>query len=52
MQTAMIEFARSIMKLNGANNTEFDPTTKTPCIIFIPEVIISLELLVYITVIL
>jgi len=37
MQIAVIEFARSIMKLNGANSTEFDPTTKTPCVIFMPE---------------
>ena len=47
MQIAVIEFARSIMKLNGANSTEFDPTKKTPCVIFMPEVIYSLELLVY-----
>nr|CAB3464402.1 unnamed protein product [Digitaria exilis] len=33
----VIEFARSIMKLHGANSTEFDPTTKTPCVIFMPE---------------
>jgi len=37
MQIAVIEFARSIMKLHGANSTEFDPTTKTPCVIFMPE---------------
>ncbi|KAJ1264177.1 hypothetical protein BS78_09G243000 [Paspalum vaginatum] len=37
MQIAVIEFARSIMKLQGANSTEFDPTTKTPCVIFMPE---------------
>ncbi|RLN00691.1 hypothetical protein C2845_PM06G02850 [Panicum miliaceum] len=37
MQIAVIEFARSIMKLNGANSTEFDPSTKTPCVIFMPE---------------
>ena len=45
MQIAVIEFARSIMKLHGANSTEFDPTTKTPCVIFMPEVIILLQLL-------
>jgi CTP synthase (UTP-ammonia lyase) len=44
MQIAVIEFARSIMKLHGANSTEFDPTTKTPCVIFMPEVIILLQL--------
>ncbi|CAN6336751.1 unnamed protein product [Urochloa humidicola] len=37
MQIAVIEFARSIMKLHGANSTEFDPTTKTPCVMFMPE---------------
>uniref|UniRef100_A0A0A9AK08 CTP synthase n=1 Tax=Arundo donax TaxID=35708 RepID=A0A0A9AK08_ARUDO len=37
MQIAVIEFARSIMKLHGANSTEFDPATKTPCVIFMPE---------------
>ncbi|KAL6618747.1 hypothetical protein ACP70R_033886 [Stipagrostis hirtigluma subsp. patula] len=37
MQIAVIEFARSVMKLHGANSTEFDPDTKTPCVIFMPE---------------
>ncbi|AQK92323.1 CTP synthase family protein [Zea mays] len=37
MQIAVIEFARSVMKLHGANSTEFDPTTKTPCVVFMPE---------------
>ncbi|CAL4909639.1 unnamed protein product [Urochloa decumbens] len=37
MQIAVIEFARSVMKLHGANSTEFDPATKTPCVIFMPE---------------
>uniref|UniRef100_A0A0A9EV01 CTP synthase (glutamine hydrolyzing) n=1 Tax=Arundo donax TaxID=35708 RepID=A0A0A9EV01_ARUDO len=37
MQIAVIEFARSIMKMRGANSTEFDPATKTPCVIFMPE---------------
>ncbi|CAL4894957.1 unnamed protein product [Urochloa decumbens] len=37
MQIAVIEFARSVMKLDGANSTEFDPATKTPCVIFMPE---------------
>jgi CTP synthase len=41
MQIAVIEFARSIMKLHGANSTEFDPTTKTPCVVFMPEVIMN-----------
>lgn len=43
MQIAVIEYARSVMKLHGANSTEFDPTTKTPCVIFMPEVIILLQ---------
>lgn len=38
MQIAVIDFARSIMKLPGANSTEFDPDTMSPCVIFMPEV--------------
>ena len=38
MQIAVIEFARSVMKLQGANSTEFDPATTSPCVIFMPEV--------------
>ncbi|XP_066306704.1 uncharacterized protein [Miscanthus floridulus] len=37
MQIAVIEFARSVMKLQGANSTEFDPSTTSPCVIFMPE---------------
>lgn len=37
MQIAVIEYARSVMNLCGANSTEFDPATKTPCVIFMPE---------------
>jgi CTP synthase len=37
MQIAVIEFARSVMKLPGANSTEFDPDTRSPCVIFMPE---------------
>ncbi|KAF7023026.1 hypothetical protein CFC21_035632 [Triticum aestivum] len=37
MQVAVIEFARSVMKLDGANSTEFDPATASPCVIFMPE---------------
>uniref|UniRef100_A0A0E0JLV8 CTP synthase n=1 Tax=Oryza punctata TaxID=4537 RepID=A0A0E0JLV8_ORYPU len=37
MQIAVIDFARSIMKLPGANSTEFDPDTMSPCVIFMPE---------------
>jgi CTP synthase len=39
MQIAVIEYARSVMNLCGANSTEFDPATKTPCVIFMPEVL-------------
>ncbi|KAG0487629.1 hypothetical protein HPP92_009724 [Vanilla planifolia] len=38
MQIAVIEFARNVMNLQDANSTEFDATTKNPCIIFMPEV--------------
>lgn len=38
MQIAVIEFARSILGLKDANSTEFDPQTKNPCVIFMPEV--------------
>ncbi|KQK09001.1 hypothetical protein BRADI_2g45390v3 [Brachypodium distachyon] len=37
MQIAVIEFARSVMKLCSANSTEFDPATTSPCVIFMPE---------------
>ncbi|RCV26466.1 hypothetical protein SEVIR_5G255400v4 [Setaria viridis] len=37
MQIAVIEFARSVMKLRGANSTEFDPAATSPCVIFMPE---------------
>ncbi|KAH7544841.1 hypothetical protein FEM48_Zijuj01G0028900 [Ziziphus jujuba var. spinosa] len=37
MQTAVIEFARSVLGLRDANSTEFDNTTKNPCVIFMPE---------------
>lgn len=38
MQIAVIEFARSVLGLHDANSTEFDPETKNPCVIFMPEV--------------
>ena len=38
MQIAVIEYARSILGLKKANSTEFDPNTKSPCVIFMPEV--------------
>ncbi|XP_027354829.1 CTP synthase-like isoform X2 [Abrus precatorius] len=37
MQIAVIEFARSVLGLHDANSTEFDPNTKNPCVIFMPE---------------
>ncbi|XP_048132531.1 CTP synthase isoform X2 [Rhodamnia argentea] len=37
MQTAVIEYARSILGLQDANSTEFDPKTRNPCVIFMPE---------------
>ncbi|KAG1367689.1 CTP synthase [Cocos nucifera] len=37
MQIAVIEFARSVMNLWDANSTEFDPDTRTPCVVFMPE---------------
>ena len=44
MQTAVIEYARSILGLENANSTEFDPNTKSPCVIFMPEVVSKLSL--------
>eukprot|EP00249_Psilotum_nudum_P019850 c27446_g1_i1 orf=829-2661(+) len=38
MQVAVIEFARSVLGLEGANSTEFDSATPHPCVIFMPEV--------------
>ncbi|XP_058764344.1 uncharacterized protein LOC131637787 [Vicia villosa] len=37
MQIAVIEFAQSVLGLHGATSTEFDPETKTPCVVFMPE---------------
>ncbi|GAV80102.1 GATase domain-containing protein/CTP_synth_N domain-containing protein [Cephalotus follicularis] len=37
MQIAVIEFARSVLGLKDANSTEFDPSTRNPCVIFMPE---------------
>ncbi|MBN1635986.1 MAG: CTP synthase [Deltaproteobacteria bacterium] len=37
MQMAVIEFARNICKMSGANSTEFDPDTAYPVIDFLPE---------------
>ncbi|XP_057465873.1 uncharacterized protein LOC130755522 isoform X1 [Actinidia eriantha] len=37
MQIAVIEFTRSVLGLQDANSTEFDPKTRNPCVIFMPE---------------
>ncbi|XP_008786810.2 CTP synthase-like isoform X2 [Phoenix dactylifera] len=37
MQISVIEFARSILNMQDANSREFDPDTRSPCIIFMPE---------------
>eukprot|EP01018_Ginkgo_biloba_P028338 Gb_19182 [translate_table: standard] len=37
MQISVIEFARSVLGLEGANSTEFDLQTLYPCVIFMPE---------------
>ncbi|GKV24500.1 hypothetical protein SLEP1_g34107 [Rubroshorea leprosula] len=37
MQIAVIEYARSVLGLKDANSTEFDPNTKQPYVIFMPE---------------
>lgn len=37
MQLAVVEFARDVLKLRGANTTEIDPRTKYPVIDILPE---------------
>jgi len=37
MQLAVIEFARNVCNLNGANSTEFDPDTKYNVIDYMPD---------------
>lgn len=37
MQTAVIEFARNVAKLEGAHSTEFNPHTKYPVIDLMPD---------------
>jgi len=37
MQVAVIEFARNVANLKGANSTEFDPTPPYPVVDFLPE---------------
>lgn len=38
MQIAVVEYTRSILGHQDANSEEFDPDTKTPCVIHMPEV--------------
>jgi CTP synthase len=37
MQVAVVEYARSILKLEGANSSEINPTTQYPIIDLLPE---------------
>ncbi|KAG9159140.1 hypothetical protein Leryth_025978 [Lithospermum erythrorhizon] len=37
MQISVIEYARNVLGLEDANSTEFEPNTKNPCVIFMPE---------------
>ena len=37
MQVAVIEFARNVLGMDGANSTEFDEKTAHPVVIFMPE---------------
>ncbi len=37
MQIAVIEFARNVLGWKDANSTEFDPATKNPVVIEMPE---------------
>ncbi|MBU1026236.1 MAG: CTP synthase [Candidatus Margulisbacteria bacterium] len=37
MQCAVIEFARNVCKMKGANSSEFDPETKYPVIDLLPD---------------
>ncbi|KVI08448.1 CTP synthase [Cynara cardunculus var. scolymus] len=41
MQIAVIDYARSVLDLQNANSTEFDPKTENPCVIFMPEVCVQ-----------
>ena len=37
LQVAVIEFARNVLGLEGANSTEIDPDTEHPLVIDMPE---------------
>eukprot|EP01040_Poterioochromonas_malhamensis_P005602 gene5602-6021_t len=38
MQIMVIEFARHVLNLEGANSTEFDESTSQPVVVFMPEI--------------
>ena len=38
MQVMVIEYARSVLELKGANSTEFDEATAHPVVLFMPEI--------------
>ena len=38
MQVMVIEYARSMLELKGANSTEFDEATTHPMVLFMPEI--------------
>jgi len=37
MQMAVVEFCRNVLGLEGANSTEFEQSTSTPVVVFMPE---------------
>ena len=37
MQLSVVEFCRNVLKWDGANSAEFDPETKYPVVISMPE---------------
>jgi CTP synthase len=43
MQLAVVDFARHAMNFPDADSAEFNPNTKTPCVIFMPEVIFKIN---------
>lgn len=38
MQVAVIEFARNVLGITGADSTEFNPGTPNPVVVFMPEI--------------
>ena len=37
MQLSVVEFCRNVLKWDGANSAEFNPETKYPVVISMPE---------------